>query len=66
MNSNNNSWSSKLNAGIGMVAGVLVGALVALIVNLVTGNSFIWSWAIPVGLACGLAIGAGASNKQNQ
>ncbi len=66
MKNNNNSRLLKLNAGSGMAIGVLVGAIVALLINLFTGNSFIWSWAIPVGLACGLAIGAGASNRQNQ
>ena len=58
---NNGRW--ELNAGTGMSAGVLIGAAVALLVSLVTGDNFIWSWAIPVGLASGLAVGAGAANS---
>ena len=54
-----------LNAGNGMVLGAVVGALIALLVNVVTGNSSIWTWAIPVGLAIGLAIGAGRSQKES-
>lgn len=51
--------SLKLNAGTGTVLGVFIGAAVALLVHQTTGDSTIWSWAIPVGLACGLSIGAG-------
>ena len=54
-----------LNAGNGMVLGAVVGALIALLVNAVTGNSSIWTWAIPVGLAIGLAIGAGRSQTES-
>lgn len=49
----------QLNAGTGMVGGIVVGALVALIVSALTGDQAVWSWTIPVGLAAGLAIGAG-------
>jgi hypothetical protein len=48
-----------LNAGTGMTLGVIGGALVALLIGAITGDD-IWVWAIPVGLAVGLAIGAGA------
>jgi hypothetical protein len=49
----------ELNAGTGMAGGVIVGALIALIVSAITGDQSIWAWAIPVGLASGLAVGAG-------
>lgn len=48
----------RLNAGTGMALGAIGGALVALAVNVITGDSAVWVWAIPVGLAVGLAIGA--------
>ncbi len=51
--------NKKLNAGKGMTLGIVISAAVALVVQLVTGDGSIWSWAIPVGLATGLAIGAG-------
>ena len=47
-----------------MALGTLVGVAVALVVQLITGDSFVWSWAIPVGLACGLAIGARNDNSK--
>ena len=55
----------ELNAGTGMTLGVLVGTIIALIVSMTTGDNFVWSWAIPAGLAGGLAIGAGAANKNS-
>lgn len=61
---NKNSWSLELNAGTGMVLGIFIGAAIALLVQLITGDGLIWSWAIPVGLACGLAVGAGRSNSE--
>jgi hypothetical protein len=66
MMKNKNLWSWELNAGTGTALGIFVGAGVALIVQLITGNSSTWSWAIPVGLACGLTIGAGKSNSHNK
>ncbi|MFZ1395289.1 MAG: hypothetical protein WAS33_00230 [Candidatus Promineifilaceae bacterium] len=70
MMKNKKFLSLKLNAGTGMALGVFIGAAVALLVHLTTGDSTIWSWAIPVGLACGLAIGQGQqhanSGKENQ
>lgn len=60
----NNKWFDlKLNVGTGMVMGILVSAAIALLVGSITGDNSIWSWAIPVGLASGLAIGAGAANN---
>jgi hypothetical protein len=41
-----------------------MGALIALLVSMLTGDNAVWSWAIPVGLACGLAIGQGAQNRK--
>lgn len=55
----------RLNAGTGMGAGAIGGALVALAVSAVTGDTSIWSWAVPVGLAVGLAIGAGRSQEDS-
>ena len=56
----------KLNAGTGMALGTLVGAAIALLVHTITGDSTIWSWALPVGLAVGLAIGAGQSSRKEK
>lgn len=56
----------KLNAGSGMVLGVLIGALIALLVSLITGDTTVWTWAIPVGLAGGLAIGAGSASQRQK
>lgn len=56
MNNNEHS-NNRLNPGTGMVGGVVVGALVALIVSTITGDQSVWAWAIPVGLASGLAMG---------
>jgi hypothetical protein len=61
------NWSKRfqLNAGTGMALGVLVAGLVALIVSLTTGDNNIWTWAIPVGVASGLAVGAGNASKKS-
>ena len=48
-----------------MGMGTLISAAIALIVQVLTGNGSIWSWAIPVGLATGLAIGVSAANKND-
>ena len=58
--------SLELNAGTGMVLGIFVGAAIALLIQIITGDSSTWSWAIPVGLACWLAIGAGKQNGANK
>jgi hypothetical protein len=55
----------ELNVGSGMALGVMGAAFIALVVSLITGNHEIWAWAIPVGIAVGLAIGAGASSKKS-
>lgn len=54
--------NKKLNASKGMALGVVIGAAMALVVQLITGDSSVWNWAIPVGLASGLAIGTGNSS----
>ena len=59
---NDKRFKIKLNAGKGMVMGILIGTAVALLVQLITGDSSVWNWAIPVGLACGLASGAAKNN----
>lgn len=61
-NQTNQKW--QWNAGTGAAAGVLVAAILSLIVDLVTGDSSIWTWGIPVGLALGVAIGAGRGKQQ--
>jgi hypothetical protein len=48
-----------MNAGKGMTLGVLIAAVIAFAISTVTDDQTIWSWAIPVGIAVGLAIGAG-------
>jgi ABC-type uncharacterized transport system permease subunit len=55
----------QLSAGTGMAAGAVVGAIVALVVSSITADQSIWSWAIPVGLASGLAIGAGRQRSSS-
>lgn len=55
-----------LNAGTGMVSGILIAALIAVIVSSITGEQAIWAWAIPVGLAVGLAIGAGHAQQTQE
>ena len=60
-----NKW--QLNAGTGMALGALGGAIIALVVNMVSSDSSVWIWAIPVGLGVGLALGAGyASQRRRQ
>lgn len=54
----------ELNAGTGMALGAILAAVVALLVNLVTGDTSIWAWAIPLGIALGVAVGAGRANKK--
>jgi MFS family permease len=54
------------NAGTGMVAGILIGAMIALAVSAMTGDQSIWNWAIPFGLATGLAIVTGKQNRSNK
>jgi hypothetical protein len=49
----------QINAGTGMALGAILGGLIALVVSAITGDQSVWSWAVPVGLATGLAIGAG-------
>lgn len=49
----------QLNAGTGMTLGIISAVLISLLVSAITGNNEIWNWSIPVGLAMGLAIGAG-------
>jgi hypothetical protein len=51
----------QLNAGTGMALGVITAALISILINAITSSSDIWAWAIPVGIASGLAIGAGAT-----
>ncbi len=58
--------NKKLNAGKGMTLGIVISAAVALVVQLLTGDGSIWSWAIPVGLATGLAVSAGNSAAANE
>ncbi len=50
--------------GIGAALGALLGGLVGLVVYLITGDSAVWAWAIPVGVAVGAAIGAGRSKAR--
>lgn len=51
------------SAGMGMALGALAAAIIALIVQLTTGDGTIWVWAIPLGVAVGFAIGAGAARR---
>lgn len=62
----NKNWlNGKLAAGTGMAMGVLISAAMALVVQVITGDGSVWSWAIPVGLATGLAIGTAGTKKNN-
>ena len=49
----------------GMIGGVFVSAFVALVVSIATGDSFVWTWAIPIGVGVGTAIGAGLIERQD-
>ena len=53
----------ELNAGTGIALGVVGGALLAVLVMAITGDADIWVWAIPVGAAVGVAIGASARRR---
>jgi hypothetical protein len=57
------SYILRLNAGTGMALGAVVAAIIALVVQVATGNGSIWAFAIPLGIAVGLAIGAGANRR---
>jgi uncharacterized transporter YbjL len=54
----------ELNAGTGIALGVIGGALLAVLVMAMTGDADIWVWAIPLGAAVGVAIGASASRRR--
>ncbi len=56
----------QLNAGTGMALGAIVAAIIALVVQLITHDSSVWTWATPVGIAVGLAIGAGAAARTSR
>ena len=45
----------------GLLISIIISALIALIVSNITQDDTIWSWAIPVGAAVGVAI----SNRRN-
>ncbi len=53
----------QLNPGTGMVFGVVVFALIFSAVQLTTGDSSIWIWGIPTGIAAGFGVGVGASRR---
>lgn len=55
----NKDKNSQRYVGYGIALGAVGGALVALGVSLITRNDDVWAWTIPVGIAVGLAIGAG-------
>lgn len=59
-----NEQNSRFAVGKGIAFGAIGGAIVAALVSAITGNNDIWIWAIPVGVAVGLAIGAGMQNKR--
>ena len=46
-----------------MVGGIIVGALIALLVSTLTNDQSVWSYMIPIGVACGLAVGAGRPRR---
>jgi hypothetical protein len=54
---------SQFTVGKGITFGVIGGAVLAVFVSALTGDSDIWIWAIPVGIAVGVAIGAGMQRK---
>lgn len=58
-----NSNPQRSTAGIGMAVGAVAGAIVALVVQLATGDPRVWAYAIPIGVAAGVAIGAGAAPR---
>lgn len=58
-----NNKQSARHVGQGMVIGILISTLIALIVNLITGDSSVWTYMIPIGVAMGAAIGAGQAKQ---
>jgi hypothetical protein len=48
----------ELNAGTGIALGIIAGAALAALVTALTADTGIWVWAIPLGAAIGVAIGA--------
>lgn len=56
----------ELNAGSGTALGVIIASAVALIVSTLTGDDSVWAWAIPLGIASGLAIGAGRASQRQK
>jgi ABC-type dipeptide/oligopeptide/nickel transport system permease component len=55
----------QLNLGTGMALGAIMAAIVSLIVQLITNDIFIWTWAIPVGIAIGMQMGIVSKKKRN-
>jgi uncharacterized membrane protein YoaK (UPF0700 family) len=54
----------QFTVGKGIAFGVIGGAILAVLVSAFTGDASIWVWAIPVGVAVGVAIGAGLSQRE--
>lgn len=55
-----------LNAGTGMALGALGAMLMGFLVQAVTGDSSIWQWIMPIGIAMGLALGASHERTQDE
>lgn len=55
-----------LNAGTGMALGALGAVLVGFLVQAVTGDRSIWQWIMPIGIAMGVALGAGHERMQDE
>ena len=56
----------ELNMGTGTALGVTIASLIAFVVSLITGDDTVWTWAVPLGIAVGAAIGAGGDNQRKQ
>jgi len=54
----------QLNQATGMAMGAIVAALISMVVQVITKNSFIWIWSIPIGIAAGFPIGITAKKKR--
>jgi hypothetical protein len=55
----------QLNPGTGMGLGAITAVLISLIVQLTTNDSFIWVWAIPIGIAIGFQMGIVSKKKRD-
>lgn len=57
---------TRSNVGKGMALGTAIATVIALVVQVTTGDGAVWAYVIPIGVAMGAAIGAGATAKPRE